>query len=83
MLKLTSQIWKKISGKIVQSSLIAKHDGPFEVVKKVGEVVYWLNLSKRLNIHLTFHLSYLKLFYKDAEDPTRSEFRCALPIVWA
>ncbi|KAF7151574.1 hypothetical protein RHSIM_Rhsim02G0166800 [Rhododendron simsii] len=54
MLKLTPQIWKKINSKKV-SQLIARYDGPFEVVKRVGNVAYRLKLPDRLKIHLTFH----------------------------
>ena len=35
LLKLTPQIWKKISSKTVHWGLIPKYDGPFEVIKKV------------------------------------------------
>ena len=36
LLKLTLQIWKKISNKTRQKGLISKYDGPFEVIKRVG-----------------------------------------------
>ncbi|KAK4381451.1 hypothetical protein Sango_2966700 [Sesamum angolense] len=36
LLKLTPQIWKKISSKSVHRGLIPKYDGPFEVMSKVG-----------------------------------------------
>src|SRR5262249_23072265 len=42
MLKLTPQIWKKISSKSAHRGLIPKYDGPFEVMKKVGNVAYRL-----------------------------------------
>ena len=33
LLKLTPQIWKRISSKTKQRGLIPKYDGPFEVIK--------------------------------------------------
>ena len=36
LLKLTPQIWKKISSKTRQRGLIPKYDGPFKVIKRVG-----------------------------------------------
>lgn len=40
LLKLTLQIWKKLSSKVVHRGLIPKYDGPFEVIKCVGNVAY-------------------------------------------
>ncbi|KAI5351342.1 hypothetical protein L3X38_004233 [Prunus dulcis] len=40
LLKLTLQFWKKISSKVVHRGLIPKYDGPFEVIKCVGNVAY-------------------------------------------
>ncbi|KAK4422107.1 hypothetical protein Salat_2161700 [Sesamum alatum] len=34
LLKLTTQIWKKISSKLVHGGLVPKYDGPFEVMSK-------------------------------------------------
>ena len=58
LLKLTPQILKKVSGKTRQRGLIPKFEGPFEVIKKVGEVAYMLKLPERLKLHPTFHVSF-------------------------
>ena len=67
LLKLTLQIWKKISNKIRQRGLIPKYDGPFEVIKQVRQVAYMLKLPERLKLHPTFHVSFLKPYYEDLD----------------
>jgi len=44
-------------------------------------MAYKLKLPKRLQIHPTIHMSFLKPYHGDAEDPTRNEARCASPTV--
>lgn len=81
LLKLTPRTWKKISGKTLHRGLISKDDRPFEVIERVGEVAYRLNLLERLRIYPTFDVSLLKSFHKDAEDPARSAIRRAPHVV--
>ena len=80
MLKLTPQILKKVSSKTRQRGLIPKFEGPFKVIKKVGEVAYMMKLSKRLKLHLTFHFSFLKPYFEDTE-PGKAQVKRAPPLV--
>ncbi|CAL9004849.1 unnamed protein product [Prunus brigantina] len=81
LLKLTPQIWKKINSKVVHRGLIPKYDGPFEVIKCVGNVSYRLKLPDRLKVHPTFHVSFLKPFFEDCEDPLRGQALRAPPVI--
>uniref|UniRef100_A0A803QPS3 Reverse transcriptase domain-containing protein n=1 Tax=Cannabis sativa TaxID=3483 RepID=A0A803QPS3_CANSA len=65
MLKLTPQIWKKITEKGYHKGLVQKCDGPFEIVQKIGAVAYKLKLPERFKVHQTFHMSFLKKFHED------------------
>ena len=65
LLKLTPQIWKKIRNRQFQRGLISKYDGLFEIVKRIGNVAYKLKLLERLELHLTFHVSFLKSYHHD------------------
>ena len=81
LLKLTSQIWRKFRSESVHWGLIPKYDVPFELVKRVDNVAYKLKLLERLEIHPTIHVSFLKPYHEDSEDPARNETRHAPPIV--
>lgn len=81
LLKLTPQIWKKISSKIVHHELIPQFDGPFEVVKRVGKMECRLKLPDRLKIHPTFHVNFLKKYNKDELEASRRQARRASPVV--
>lgn len=60
-------LWKVYKG------LVRKYKGPFHIMEKVGKAVYWLELPSKLKIHNVFHVSMLKPFHEDKEDPCRSE----------
>ena len=81
LLKLTPQIWKKFRSEAIHRGLIPKYDGPFEIVKRVGVVAYKLKLPKRLQIHPTIHVSFLKSYHGNAEEPARNGVRRAPPTV--
>ena len=80
LLKLTPQILKKVSSKTRQRGLIPKFEGPFEVIKKVGEVAYMLKLPEKLKLHPTFPISFLKPYFEDVE-PGRTQVKRATPLV--
>ena len=81
LLKLTPQIWKKISRKTAHRGLVPKYDGPFEILKRVGNVAYRLKLPDRLKIHPTIHVSYLKPYNEDQANLTRTQARRAPPVI--
>lgn len=81
LLKLTPQIWKKISSKNRHRGLIPRYDGPFDIMKKVGNVAYRLKLPDRLKVHPTFHVSFLKPFHEDLVNLARKQAKRAPPVM--
>ena len=53
----------------LQKSLIRKYESPFPIEKRVGNVVYMVQLFSTVKYHPVFHVSMLKSYHKDTEDP--------------
>ncbi|KAL5747716.1 hypothetical protein ACOSQ2_025013 [Xanthoceras sorbifolium] len=81
LLKLTPQIWKKITDRGYHKGLIQRYDGPFVVKELVGGVAYRLALPDILKIHLTFHVSFLKPFHEDEAESSRVQQKRAPPVI--
>ncbi|KAL5857157.1 hypothetical protein ACOSQ3_004615 [Xanthoceras sorbifolium] len=79
LLKLTPQIWKKITDRRYHKGLIQRYDGPFVVKESVGNVAYRLALPDRLKIHPTFH--FLKPFHEDGAESSRVQQKRAPPVI--
>ena len=74
MIQLLSQQFKTL--RKVHKGLVRRYERPFRVVRRVGNVLYQLQLPPRLKIHPAFHVSLLKPYHGDVEDPSRRESRC-------
>ncbi|KAL1151422.1 hypothetical protein V6Z11_A09G040800 [Gossypium hirsutum] len=61
----------------LHKGLVRRYEGPFRIVKKVGKVAYKLELPEKLKVHPVFHVSMLKPFHEDGEDPNRSKSELA------
>ena len=48
-----------------------RYEGPFPILGKVDKVTYKVELPPRLKIHPVFHVSYLKPYHEDKDDPSR------------
>lgn len=59
--------------KNVHKGLICRYEGPFRVLQRVGKVAYKLELPPKLKVRPVFHVSMLKHFQIDEEDPDRGE----------
>ncbi|KAK4278290.1 hypothetical protein QN277_016155 [Acacia crassicarpa] len=70
MVKLLPQQFKVF--RKVHKGLIRKYVGPYKIVGKVGKVSYKLDLPSNLKIHPVFHVSMLKPFHEDKDDPDRA-----------
>ncbi|KAG8377434.1 hypothetical protein BUALT_Bualt08G0032500 [Buddleja alternifolia] len=79
LIKLIPQQFKAFLG--MHKGLVRKYEGPYPVVAKVGKVSYWLDLPSTLKIHPVFHVSMLRPYQEDEEDPSRGESHRAPPVV--
>lgn len=77
MVKLPPQQFKAY--RQVHKGLVRKYEGPFPITKKVGNVSYQVELPPQLKIHPVFHVSFLKPYHGDQEDPNRSQSHRAPP----
>ncbi|KAL5744672.1 hypothetical protein ACOSQ2_027788 [Xanthoceras sorbifolium] len=71
LVKLLPQQFKAF--RKVHKGFVRKYEGPFPILKKVGKVSYKVELPPRLKIHPVFHVSHLKPYHADMEDPSRGE----------
>ena len=71
MVKLLPQQFKVF--RKVYKGLVLKYKGPLRVLKKVGKVSYRLYLPSKLKIHPILHVSMLKPYKADEEEPSRGE----------
>ena len=69
LVKLLPQQFKSL--RLVHKGLLRRYERPFPILGKVGKVSYRVELPPRLKIHPIFHVSYLKLYHKDKDDPSR------------
>ena len=75
MIKLLPQQFKTL--RKVHEGLVRRYEGPFRVVRCVGNVSYQLRLPPRVKIHPIFHVSPLKPYHGDTEDLRHGESRLA------
>ena len=73
MLKLPHKVLRKFRMGVIHKGLMPKYNGTFEVVKRVGSIAYRLKLPERLKVHPTFHVSLLKPYHEDLEEPARNK----------
>ncbi|RVW21672.1 Retrovirus-related Pol polyprotein from transposon 297 [Vitis vinifera] len=69
LVKLLPQQFKSL--RPVNKGLVRRYEGPFPILGKVGKVSYRVQLPPRLKIHPVFHVSYLKPYHEDKDDPRR------------
>ncbi|RVW23473.1 hypothetical protein CK203_098923 [Vitis vinifera] len=69
LIKLISQQFKSLRS--MHKGLVRRYEGLFPILGKVGKVSYRVKLPPRLKIHHVFHVSYLKPYHEDKDDPSR------------
>ena len=63
--------------RLIHKGLVRRYEGPFPILGKVGKMSYKVELPSRLKIHPVFHISYLKPYHRDKDDPNRGMFKRA------
>ncbi|XP_070017178.1 uncharacterized protein [Nicotiana sylvestris] len=53
--------------------LLQKYIGPLSIERRIGKVAYRVDTPAWWKIHHVFHVSLLKPFWEDTEDPSRSQ----------
>ncbi|KAJ7961417.1 Retrotransposon protein, putative, Ty3-gypsy subclass [Quillaja saponaria] len=71
LVKLTKEKLKGLRGQ--DHKLILKYEGPLPIVSKVGKVAYKIDLPPWMKIHPVIHVSNLKPYHPDPEDPARNQ----------
>ena len=61
----------------VHKGLVRRYEGPFPIEKRIGKLAYRLTLPSHLEMHPVFHVSLLKPFHEDEDDPSRGESKRA------
>ncbi|KAF7807841.1 Transposon Tf2-2 polyprotein [Senna tora] len=61
----------------LHKGLVRRYEGLFPVEKRIGKLAYRLVLPSHLEMYPVFHVSLLKPYHKDMEDPSRGETRRA------
>ncbi|RVW71431.1 hypothetical protein CK203_057585 [Vitis vinifera] len=69
LVKLLPQQFKSL--RPMHKGLVRRYEGHFPILGKVGKVSYRVELPLRLKIHPVFHVSYLKPYHGDKDDPSR------------
>ena len=69
LVKLFPQHFKSL--RPVHKGLVRRYEGPFPILGKVGKVSHRVELPPRLKIYPVFHISYLKPYHEDKDDPSR------------
>ncbi|XP_070671984.1 uncharacterized protein [Malus domestica] len=77
--KLNASQHKSTRG--LHKSLLRKYEGPFPIIKKVGKAAHVVELPPRLKFHPVFHVSNLKPYHADDEEPSRGESHRAPPLM--
>ncbi|KAM1360874.1 hypothetical protein COP2_026737 [Malus domestica] len=77
--KLNASQHKSTRG--LHKSLLRKYEGPFPIIKKVGKAAYVVELPPHLKFHPVFHVSNLKPYHADDEEPSRGESHRAPPLM--
>jgi hypothetical protein len=61
----------------VHKGLVRRYEGPFPIEKRIGKLAYRSTLPSHLEMHPVFHVSLLKPYHPDKEEPSRGKTKRA------
>ncbi|KAE8665117.1 cytochrome P450 78A7-like [Hibiscus syriacus] len=64
---------KKWADRKRRDGLVRRYEGPFRIVKRVGTMAYKLELPPTIRAYPVIHVSLLKPYHQDTEDPDRGK----------
>ena len=76
------QVWDQVLVKLhllqrtrgaLHKRLVQQYEGPFKIFNQMGKVAYKLELPPKFKFHPVFHVSMLKPYYKNEDDPRSME----------
>ena len=71
MVKITAEQFRSLRSQ--DGRLVRRYEGPLPVVAKVGRTSYKVEPPKWMKVHPVFHVSNLKPYHPDEEDPARNQ----------
>ena len=71
MVKINPEQMRFLRGR--DKRLVRKYEGPVPIMKRIGQAAYKIERPQWMKCHPVFHVSCLKPYHIDDEDPSRNK----------